>query len=387
MKKWIIVIVLFFVAVLIAFSESRRHKYSDVSCQQNTGPFSDVSQPNISKPDLARKVQDFYAACLKNQYSPGYVTTPNNGNSESQAYALLQSYLSGDKATFNDVLNWTNQNIKRGSDNLLAWKFNVGSDHHAQILDANSATDADTDAAYALLKAGQDWNRQDYIAEGKLIANDIWNIETVDINGKRYLIAGPWANQSDSVVVNPSYISPQAYRVFANFDINHDWNKLASDSYDLLTRVSDQNGIVAPPNWIVVSKKDGSLTNYAGKPDSRDFGYDAFRTFWRIGLDQLKTPSSQSWNYVSSATEFDKDWKANQQVCALYLFQNGNYVCDHSTTSTLAAPIGVFSVTNGFLAAQVIQKYYIRNGKLQFPDKDYYAQSWHWFAAWLWAHS
>jgi hypothetical protein len=173
------------------------------------------------------------------------------------------------------------------------------------------------------------------------------------------------------------------------FDGAHDWNKLTIDTYGLLAQISNHGAgqIVVPPNWITINKSDSSIQGYPEKPDAADFGYDAFRILWRVSLDQWATPSFLSWNYVSSITNFGNDWQISQHMCALYRYQNGGYTCDQSTTSTLAAPLGIFSVTNGYAAAQLVQKYYINDDRLQFPDTDFYAKSWHWFGTWLWAHS
>lgn len=372
---------------------------SKVSCDQNTGPFPTVAQPTISKADVQKQLITFYNQCLKTEYTQGYLPQSVNQNSESEAYALYQAFLANDKLTFARVLNWSNQNIKRPNDTLLAWKFSVTKKpiwqkpyfqtDKVNIIDSNSATDADTDFAYALLMAGQAWHNQTYIDKSKSMINDIWNEETAEVSGKRYVIAGNWANQSNYLAVDPSYISPQAYRAFAVVDSSHDWNSLIADSYDFLTKVSDHGSAqpFLPPDWVQVNKPDASLTAYPNKSNSQDYTYDAFRTFWRVGLDQLKSQNQESWNYVSSSTEFATDWQKNQQMCALYHLQNGNYVCDTSTTSTLAAPIGIFSVTNGYLASQVIQKYYLKGNILEFPDTDFYAKSWHWFATWLWTKS
>ncbi len=359
-----------------------------ISCEQNSGPFNNVLDPQITKTEAREQLTRYYESCLKPQYEQGFINDPKQGNSETQSYALLQSYFAGDKKTFHKVLTWTNQNIKRPGDDLFAWKFEVTADE-AKILDENSATDADTDIAYALFKAGTDWGYEAYVEQAKKIIDDIWNIETAEINGQRYVLAGPWANHDSTLVVNPSYLSPHAYRTFGHFDSSHDWNKLATDSYDLLEKVSNRNrqNFVIPPNWILVSKTDESLNTYADKPDSLDYSYDGFRTFWRVALDQLKNPNAQSWNYISSVNQFENDWKSKQEVCSLYLYRNQNYVCDKSTTSTLAGPIAVFSVTNGFLSAQVIQKYYIKDNEIRFPDTEFYGSSWDWFAVWLWANS
>ncbi|MBX4205458.1 MAG: hypothetical protein KW788_04760 [Candidatus Doudnabacteria bacterium] len=372
-----------------------------MSCEQNVGPFVRIDEPTISKDDLKQKLKDFYNLCLAPEYKKGYLTGINQ-NSESLSYALWQSYWADDRNTFKTILSWSNRNVEHDRDNLLSWKYEVQKrsplifwqhpwfgNYRVRILDQNAATDADTDFAYILLRAGADWKNQDYIDQGKKMAADIWTHETADVEGKRYVLAGNWANEPDRLVINPSYFSPQAYRTFALFDGSHDWNKLTIDTYDLLTKISDhgENQPRVPPNWIAISKIDGTIQDYPEKSDAGDYGYDSFRTLWRVSLDQWATPSFLSWNYVSSITAFSNDWQSRQEVCALYKHEDAGFVCDQSTTGTLAGPTGILSVTNGYAASQAVEKYYIRDGKLMFPDTDFYAKSWHWFGIWLWAHS
>ena len=369
-----------------------RHKpTTNFDCSQNTGPFVSVGTPTVTKDEVKTQLLQFYTSCLKPDYDRGYVDGKNS-NSESQSYALWQAYLAGDQKTFRTVLAWTNANLKRGDYNLFAWKYEIKNSFFGPkvvIDDHNTATDADTTIAYVLFRAGTDWKNQAYLEEAKSIAKDIWNYETVEVAGKRYAVAGNWANEPQRAVINPSYFFPQAYRTFVIFDGSHDWDKLTADTYELLALISNHgdNHLVIPPNWIQINKPDGSVANYPDKPEAQDFSYDAFRTLWQVSFDQLHSPSFASWNYVSSIKAFEIDWDSSQTLCALYIYNNGDYSCDHSTTSTLAAPIGIMSVTNGYKASQIIQKYYWKDNHLAFPDTDFYAKSWHWFAAWLWSHS
>ena len=143
--------------------------------------------------------------------------------------------MADDQETFEKVWQWTKKNTQRKEDYLFSWQFKV-INKKAEILDANPATDADEDIAFALLKAGEKWSKPEYIKEAKLIIKDIWEIETAEFNGKRYVIAGNWANTEKNIVVNPSYFSPFTYRLFARYDTEHNWNSLINDNYDLLEK-------------------------------------------------------------------------------------------------------------------------------------------------------
>lgn len=393
MNRKLLISILVAVTVLVILGFDRQDPRHTVSCDQNTGPFENSVSPGITKEKLKSELTIFYEQCLKPEFRSGFFKHPMNGNSESQSYALWQAYWAGDKKTFDRVWTWTQDNLKRSQDNLISWRYRVEERNILQapeviILDDNSATDADTDIAHVLLRAGTVWENHDYIQAGKDIVKDIWEKETVEIQGKRYVIAGNWANEPDRLVINPSYFSPQAYRTFSLHDGEHDWHKVTTDTYELIEQTSRRGGeFVMPLNWVAINKSDGSIVPYPEKEDAADYSYDAFRTLWRVSLDQVNTPSFASWNYVSSIKTFERDWAAFGRVCALYRQVNSEYHCDYSTTTTLAGPLAIFSVTNGYLGAQLVEKYYIRDGKLKFPDTEYYAKSWHWFGSWLWANS
>ena len=69
--------------------------------------------------------------------------------SEGQGYALLRAVWSDDPETFEDVWQWTRENLQVRDDHLFAWKWK------GRVLDAHAATDADTDIALALLLAAR----------------------------------------------------------------------------------------------------------------------------------------------------------------------------------------------------------------------------------------
>jgi endo-1,4-beta-D-glucanase Y len=345
----------------------------------------------VSKERAKELLSEYYKHCLRPYYKKGYFNSDSEGNSESISYALLQSYYASDPDTFNQVWSRSKQILQRQEDNLLAWKFEYQMSWISfpaktiKVVDYNSATDADTDIAHALLMAGEKWNRRDYIIEAREIINDIWDKETAELNGKRYVLAGNWANLPDGLVINPSYINPQAYRVFSKYDIVHDWNKVISDNYSLLAEVSRMEGRPGiPPNWVFINKSSGLITAYQHKPDSLDYSYDAFRIYYRVALDQKISPSSEAWNYLSSVRIFEERFRDTDRICTLYYHQDGVFACDVNTTG-LAGPLGIFSVTSEFFADQLVGKYYLRDSRLQFPDYSFYAKSWHWFGFLLWS--
>ncbi|MCL5411870.1 MAG: glycosyl hydrolase family 8 [Patescibacteria group bacterium] len=349
-------------------------------------------RPVPPKSEIRSELKDFYRSSLLPDYQKGYyVDSDGSGNSETQSYALLQSYLVGDKETFDRVWKWTKENLQRKEDHLFAWKYYYPLKKKIEIADRGSAADADTDIAFALVRAGEDWMNPEYIKEALLIINGIWNAETTEFLGKRYPLAGNWANLEQYLVLNPSYFSPAAYRTFAKYDIDHDWQSLVSDQYEILEKISfgkfrEKSSLFLPPNWVVLDKKTNDFSKYTGKKDSFDYSYDAFRTFWRVALDQALYPNAQAMAFLTKAKMFEEKWKKGYQICSIYKFSGENYSCEMDVAA-LAGPLSIFSITNVNLANELIKKYYLTfDNKLNLPRySPFFHKSWYWFGLALWA--
>src|SRR4029077_8902426 len=85
--------------------------------------------------------------------SDGRVIDPTRGGittSEGQGYALLRAVWMGDQQAFATVWHWTATNLETRPDGPFASLWSGGT-----IADANSASDADSDIALALLYAAR----------------------------------------------------------------------------------------------------------------------------------------------------------------------------------------------------------------------------------------
>lgn len=220
--------------------------------------------------------------------------------SEGQSYALLKALWMNDPATFAKVWAWTKVNMKRPHDYLLGWRWSDGSRGVKKgLMEIDNASDADQDIAYALLLAGKKWNNPAYSADGLHIVKDLWRLNVQQLDGRYYLLPGTWEGfKEEYLTLDPSYFAPYVYREFARHDVEHaaGWNALANNIYDTLEACTDLTRPQLPPNWcavkwqaepnqprIVFSDRQGE--------GSRDFGYDAFRVYWRMAMDAKLSPS------------------------------------------------------------------------------------------------
>lgn len=310
--------------------------------------------------------------------------------SEGQGYTLLRAVWSNDHPTFDSTWQWTRTNLQR-DDKLFNWKWGQRPDGSWGVLSAqggnNTASDADSDIALALLLADKQWPGAGYGADAKAIIGSIWQHDTVLAAGKRYLAADDLESQKTSgeAVINPSYFAPYAYRLFAGVDRSHDWQSLLTDNYSLLrqamaAKLGQTRSASLPPDWLQIDVRDGSLSPAPGK--STAFGYDAFRTVWRTALDY-------QWNHSKDASQVLGQWGILQQAWShQHELVDGYSHAGQATGS--GESLGFYGGTLGYFqyqqarAAQTIVReklaplYSVSSGQLT-RQLNYYDNNWVWF--------
>lgn len=266
----------------------------------NAGP---ASPPATFRQTVSQVLIDSWAFYKSRFLVDGARVASNNYGgtiSEGQSYALLKALWMEEPATFEKVWQWTKINMKRPNDHLLGWRWGDGQlGTRKGLLEVDNASDADQDIAYALLLAGEQWNRPDYKQDGLNIVRDLWRLNVQHLDGHYYLIPGTWEGfKQDYLSLNPSYFAPYVYRKFAQVDFDHaqGWNQLADDIYDTLEACTNLTQPKLPPNWCAVKWQDdhqGSRIIFSDRQGngSRDFGYDAFRVYWRMAMDAKLSPA------------------------------------------------------------------------------------------------
>lgn len=190
--------------------------------------------------------------------------------SEGQAYALMLAAATGDERRLGLVWRWTKAHLQR-PDGLLASRWADG-----RVADPQPAADADLDAAEALVSAGRRLQRRDLRRAGTRIARAVLARETVRRDGRRVLVAGPWA--VDGAVVNPSYIAPRVYAVLRRATGRRAWSSLRSEGERALRRVTAGGRL--PPDWARAGA--GANLEPIARPDApaaeaARYGFDAVR--------------------------------------------------------------------------------------------------------------
>jgi endoglucanase len=334
----------------------------------------------------------------------GRVVDPKSGGtttSEGQAYAMLRAVYMNDEATFDEIWGWTRENLQKPSDNsLLAWNYGETEDGTQGVTDLSTATDADTDAALALLFASRKFDNGRYEEEALRILDDVWEEETVsNVAGyDRTLVAGDWARGDGTTsrpVVNPSYFSPYAYKIFADADPSHDWDALADSSYDILQNIQaspelgGEAGVV--PNWLAIDPETGApdAADLDGLP-TEEFSFDATRVPWRMSLDYLWFKDDRALEVMEGLDLPRRQIEDEGRLFASYGL-GGEPTADYEATSAYAGILpgllvgGDPAVAHKVFAEKILGTYNAGGAQGrgahwgEDPD-DYYNQNMAWFA-------
>lgn len=318
-------------------------------------------------------------------HTSGYVIDYNavdqRTTSEGQAYAMLRAVLINDQATFDRTLAWAEANLDRPGDSLWSWHWNTASG----IQDPHFATDSDVDAITALIFAARRWNCPAYEALAKQKLDDLWRLAIADIQGKQFLLPGDRAafQKSNQVVVNPSYFAPYAYRLFAQVDTSHNWNSLVGDGYQLLEEITAFSSAGLPADWIIFNPQTQQFEPLAKDRHIQSiYSFDAFRVWWRVGLDANWNNSAPAKAYLKKhLPTLAQDWREDKTIKAV-IGLDGKDLVEYEATAQYAMLYPVMKMVDRTAAFEIFKDKLLGNySKSLWDDEDaYYTNNLAWFA-------
>ncbi len=208
--------------------------------------------------------------------------------SEGQAYALFFALADDDRATFERLLTWTQNNLADGDlkTHLPAWLWGKNKDGAWKTIDPDPASDADVWMAYTLVEAGRLWRQPGYTSVGRRMMAQIAKTEVADLPGfGLMLLPGPTGFVHDRTwTLNPSYLPVFIFERFAAIEPAGPWGSIAVNIPRLL-RESARHGFAM--DWVDYVPGDGFYPS-AKQPGS-DGGpamgsYDAIRVYLWAGM-------------------------------------------------------------------------------------------------------
>ncbi len=332
-------------------------------------------------------------ALLRRRFEQDGAFVDANGTirSESQSYAMLRAVWSGDRAGFDRAWQWTRNHLA-DADGLLAWEWRDGA-----VVDGQTASDADTDTALALLMASRLWGDPALLDDGRHMIQAIWRREIVVVDGKPYLTAGDWAGEGSIAALNPSYFSPYAYHVFQEVDGDHDWLGVIDSGYRVLFAASQspllgERSAGLPPDWIGLDRVTAEVVPLAsGTTDTTRYGYDAARAFWRIAIDLRWNADGRADAYLRQAGFLQDEISRNGAVAGVYAHDGTVLERAPSLIGTAGALAALLTLdpptAHALHAARILGDAQRSGDAISWGGEpnDLYSQEWGWFATALYS--
>ena len=263
--------------------------------------------------------------------SQGWVLAPEgtcSTVSEAIAYGMLISVYMDDQDVFKKLYNtWTSNSA--GGNGGMNWRIGCSGG-------TGTASDADFDAALALVMASKQWNDASYLTAGKSLIT--W-IASNDIGSNKIKPGNQWNDG-----FNPSYATTANFQLFQDV-AGGSWSSVISQAYTDLNGCQDsKTGLV--PDWCDWNSHKPILTSAAV---SNDIGFydDAARTPWRMAM-------AYYWYGDTKAQAFNKkvvEWlipttRTASGVNSGYKYDGGQYYADESdirnfVSSTFSGGLGL----------------------------------------------
>ncbi len=213
--------------------------------------------------------------------------------SEGQAYGLFFALVADDRARFDLLLSWTENNLAQGDlgATLPAWKWGRTEDGDFAVIDDNAASDADMWIVYALLEAARLWCEPRYEQLARRLSAQIVEHELVELPKLGPMVLpGPTGFVLDEHTwrLNPSYLPIFKLRRFVSAELPGPWRGVLNSAL-VVNRESARGGFV--PDWIAYRESEGFIPC----PKKGSLGsYDAIRSYLWPALTSDDDPTKEA---------------------------------------------------------------------------------------------
>jgi len=199
--------------------------------------------------------------------SDTFTINVNNTPTKLSSQSIFDALLSYAKSKFD-------------SHGLMNWE--IGSNGEPTSNGKGSATDADVDMAYALIKANEAWpNVAEYAVSAKSMIQNIFKYDVYQKPGVGPIISpGDGWNAAGQTTFDASYVDPTMWAAFQTFmgpSSGEDWNKLTINCLNIIEESANpKSGLI--PDWC----NPNDPQQPAKYNSDQKYGYDATRVPLRL---------------------------------------------------------------------------------------------------------
>jgi endo-1,4-beta-D-glucanase Y len=281
---------------------------ADISLLPESGRFYqfDIIRPAVSRPQMHERLVTFYqdwkaafvrTGCTRDTYRIFSPDATYPYVAEAQGYGLviaasMAPFDSQARRLFDGLLSHVLENPSSNNRDLMAAEMDQNCTKPAG---GDSATDGDMDIAYALLLADRAWGSTGRYDYRRLALRRIDAIKTSTVNpASNLMLLGDWSRPSQPDLYGVSRTSDwnlQYFRAFEAATGDPAWAAIGRAHRAAIARL--QTGF-SPRAGLLPDFVQGSgarLRPAAGKVletgRDGDYGFNACRTPWRLGIDAL----------------------------------------------------------------------------------------------------
>ncbi|MEM8852211.1 MAG: glycosyl hydrolase family 8 [Pseudomonadota bacterium] len=231
-------------------------------------------------------------------------------HSEGQGYGMLIALYANDRATFDRILRFTQNELGMRGDRLFSWLYEPN--QYPRVTDRNNASDGDILIAYALVKAAITWNDGQYLRIAEPIIDDIGRLLLQ--RHDEFVLLRPAAfgfdrsHHNDGPVVNLSYFIYGAFPLFQVVNDRYPWMEAYNTGLRLTSSALAGRYQLAP-DWVTM-RRDRFLAPANGF--AKKSSYDAVRIplYMMLGGKvpaQYIAPFDRAWNVRGRGIPLDYD--------------------------------------------------------------------------------
>ena len=244
--------------------------------------------------------------------------------SEAMGYGMLITVMMADvdpqaHAKFDGLNRFRKRYPSKINPAFMCWKIPA----NEKVVSDDSATDGDTDMAFALLLAHRKWGEKKYLREAESL---IHALAKTLIRSDDTLRLGDWdTDDSKPEMVRSSDLMPTHFRAFAEATGDQRWLKVERRSYALLGELQKSaaptTGLV--PDFAIF--KHGAWQPAKPRalegPYDGEYSYNACRVPWRIGWAAItlgdrraETILKPFLNWAEKASGVPEEFKAGYRL-------------------------------------------------------------------------